>query len=532
MEALLNPAVLAGLGALALALLTFGGLFWRKRRGAPSKEAMAPDWVPEGALVDGHRPPDPAALASQFLALARQASDAEGIVVLLPSGGGWKVALCSPGLKAAPSVPRREGLPALALDGERELTAETVHAQSLGYLPDREGSVSLALLPLTHRGKVRGLLCCHRAAGKSFGEREMAILRRCARVLDGWETFAAHHAALSACRDQEERLARGLERMLSEQDPEEIAGLALDALFDLLPAIYGFVAVQSSMARFSRLLTKRFQAPEHLQYLQKNTWAHWVQTRGREPLYVEGATSRETAMPILYKGEPFPAGAVAYLQPLEMNGELFGVVGIVGKPEEEFSEENRLAASRFLKQVSALMTLALVNLMNEENSMKDSLTGLYNRRHFEERLLEELKRGQRQGSPVSLLILDIDHFKAVNDTYGHPAGDATLREVAQRLQMCFREIDVLCRYGGEEFAAILPLCPQEEAVMVAERVRSAIEGLPSGGEGVLPCPVTVSIGVASFPHPSTTPTGLQRAADEALYEAKRRGRNRVEAARR
>ena len=86
--------------------------------------------------------------------------------------------------------------------------------------------------------------------------------------------------------------------------------------------------------------------------------------------------------------------------------------------------------------------------------------------------------------------------------------------------------------GVPEFAAILPLCPQEEAVTVAERARSAVEGLPSGGEGVLPCPVTISIGVASFPHPCTTPTGIRRAADEALYEAKRRGRNRVEAARR
>jgi diguanylate cyclase (GGDEF)-like protein len=333
---------------------------------------------------------------------------------------------------------------------------------------------------------------------------------------------------LSQTHDQEDRLARGLERMLKEVDPRDIALLALDSLFDLLPAVFGFAVVESPSDRFACLVTKRFELPESFQHMERGTWTYYVYSRSLEPLYLDGATSRDTAMPILCEGEPFATGAVTYLVPLQSSGQQFGVFGLVGKPEMVFPEEDRLAAERFIKQTAALMKLAQINFFNKENAIKDGLTDLHNRRHFEERVQEEFQRSQRTGAPLSLVMLDIDHFKRINDTYGHAVGDQTLRAVAQCARSALRSIDQIYRYGGEEFAVILPGCPLAEAVMVAERARQALASLPAGPEGPVPERITLSAGAASCPNPNPTVTGLLRSADAALYEAKRKGRNRVE----
>jgi len=508
-------------------------LFKSKRRWLSKDKTRGEEgWQPDPELVDGHKPPDAEGLSSQLLGVIRQLLEAEGVAVLRPGNPGWLVVAASPGFSPIRSVSRVEGLLALAWDGEKEITAASVHSATLGYLPSQKGNVSLGLVPLTHKGKVRALLACHRASGRPFVERDLAVLKKCARILDGWESFAAHAQALSALRDQEERLARGLEKMLGEADPLDMAGFALDALFDLLPAIYGFAVIQSGSANYSGVMTKRFKYPEHFRYPERATWCYWVMSRGREPLYLDGATSRETAMPLLFEGEPFPAGAVALLHPLESGGELFGAVGLVGKPGAPFPRSSQEAAGRFLKQVAALMTVALLNRLNQENAMKDALTGLFNRRYFEERLVAEVNRSQRDGKPVSLVLMDLDHFKRINDTYGHPAGDATLKEVAQRVRAAVRSVDVVCRYGGEEIAVILPACGLEEASDVAERARSGVEDASSHVSAAFPEPVTLSAGVASCPAPNTTPSGLTKAADSALYEAKRKGRNRVEQAKR
>jgi diguanylate cyclase (GGDEF)-like protein len=132
--------------------------------------------------------------------------------------------------------------------------------------------------------------------------------------------------------------------------------------------------------------------------------------------------------------------------------------------------------------------------------------------------------------PVAILLMDIDHFKRVNDTYGHPVGDLVLKEVSRGIRASLRDIDVICRYGGEEFVAILPGCSIKEAAVAGERVRTTVEAMQRNGV-TLPAPVTISIGVASFPHPFSTPSGLIKGADEALYGAKQKGRNRVVTAR-
>lgn len=158
----------------------------------------------------------------------------------------------------------------------------------------------------------------------------------------------------------------------------------------------------------------------------------------------------------------------------------------------------------------------------------DSLTGLHNRRAFDEHLPREVARSQRLGEPFCLLMIDIDHFKRLNDLHGHPAGDAVLRRIASSISSCTRPSDHVARYGGEEFVVVLSGIDIDQAIAVADRIRRQIAQLDLG-----PARSTVSIGVAEHqPNQHSGPAELITEADRALYVAKHSGRNRVRAARR
>jgi len=164
-------------------------------------------------------------------------------------------------------------------------------------------------------------------------------------------------------------------------------------------------------------------------------------------------------------------------------------------------------------------------------SVTDELTGLANRRRLMAELDRELRRSDRTGHPFSVLMLDVDRFKKFNDAWGHPAGDAVLKRLADTLGDCVRDVDTVARYGGEEFTVLLPETPAAEAARVAERIRAATEKdrfTPEAATTVVN--VTVSIGYAVFPENGKTAEGLIEAADQALYKSKQAGRNRVTAA--
>jgi diguanylate cyclase (GGDEF)-like protein len=174
--------------------------------------------------------------------------------------------------------------------------------------------------------------------------------------------------------------------------------------------------------------------------------------------------------------------------------------------------------------------LAEANTRLAQLAVTDGLTGLYNHRHLHERLALEVERSQRSGLPLSLLMLDVDHFKQYNDTFGHPAGDEVLRQLARVLNDTRRANDVVARYGGEEFALILVDTAKFTAAKVAERVRERVEAhdfADVANKIMKKTGISVSIGVATFPDDGTDAEGLVRAADTALYAAKRAGRNRV-----
>jgi diguanylate cyclase (GGDEF)-like protein len=159
-------------------------------------------------------------------------------------------------------------------------------------------------------------------------------------------------------------------------------------------------------------------------------------------------------------------------------------------------------------------------------SRTDALTGLWNRRYFDEQLARVIAETDRFGGSCSLIVADIDHFKQVNDTHGHETGDEVLRHVAETIREGVRAIDILARYGGEELAILLPQTSFKGAAELAERLRQRLEATPTISQGA-PIPATASFGVASYPEPVPYGDWLFLAADKALYEAKDAGRNCV-----
>jgi len=186
--------------------------------------------------------------------------------------------------------------------------------------------------------------------------------------------------------------------------------------------------------------------------------------------------------------------------------------------------------SRVARALADSMSLALANIGLQEKlrtqSLRDPLTGLYNRRYMEDALERYLAMAERAKTPTSVLMIDLDNFKKLNDTYGHAKGDAVLRDVASQLVGASRPSDVVSRYGGEELLVILPNCGLEDAMLKAEMLRARVESL-SEAHGV---PITASFGVAAVPETSAAIGDVIPMADSALYAAKQAGRNCVRAA--
>lgn len=214
--------------------------------------------------------------------------------------------------------------------------------------------------------------------------------------------------------------------------------------------------------------------------------------------------------------------------PLISLGQVLGVLRLDSASSEAFDSEDVTS----LELVSDICAAAIQNARYFDQvrqlAYMDGLTGIFNRRYFELRIAEELARSSRHNLTFSIIMVDIDHFKRLNDEFGHLSGDVVLRQLSSILGQQLRKSDVLSRYGGEEFAIITPETNLESALAVCDKLRKVVEGWHFPG---IPRPVTISAGIAEYPVQGNTRDELVKAADEALYAAKQGGRNRVLAAR-
>ena len=229
--------------------------------------------------------------------------------------------------------------------------------------------------------------------------------------------------------------------------------------------------------------------------------------------------------PRLAKGEPvFP---VAMAIPFYSEDRISGVLTLYREDVHGFSREDMDTVLFLAEQGGVAIENVFLHDEARRLSITDGLTGVWNRRYFQMQFRQVLATSVRFRRPFSVLMLDLDRFKSINDTYGHQRGDAILIEFAQRVNRVVREVDTFARYGGEEFIALLPETDVYGALTTAEKIREIIRSDTFGGVGEEAIRVTVSIGIASYPDHEDTYQGLVAAADGALYKAKEEGRDRV-----
>jgi diguanylate cyclase (GGDEF)-like protein len=211
--------------------------------------------------------------------------------------------------------------------------------------------------------------------------------------------------------------------------------------------------------------------------------------------------------------------------PLISFGQTLGVLTL------HSSQPNAFRQNALLQSLESVADICATSIQNahyvervKQLAYLDGLTGIFNRRFFELRIIEEIERARRYGTGMAVIMADIDQFKKLNDEFGHLLGDEVLRQVSSLFHQQLRKIDVVCRYGGEEFAILLTQTNTQQAVIIAEKLRRLVEGYQFPG---VPRTVTISAGVAAFPDHGKSRDDLIRAADNGLYAAKQAGRNRI-----
>jgi diguanylate cyclase (GGDEF)-like protein len=254
----------------------------------------------------------------------------------------------------------------------------------------------------------------------------------------------------------------------------------------------------------------------------------WALRRGR----VHASSSENSSLACAHVAQPQPRRTLCV--PMMAHGETLGLLYVdSGQDSDNQSMFGKSGDSgeQLAKTLAEQAALALANLKLREalrtQSIRDPLTNLFNRRYMEESLDRELSRAIRKQTPLSVMLIDVDHFKRFNDAFGHEAGDTVLRSLGHLLQTQLRSEDIVCRYGGEEFVVILPDAPLDGARLRSEELRGKAKELVAELRGQMLGRITLSIGVATFPANGGTGAALVEAADAALYRAKKEGRDCV-----
>jgi diguanylate cyclase (GGDEF)-like protein len=382
------------------------------------------------------------------------------------------------------------------------------------------------ITPVGADDRVRGALALYAADGQSIARDR--IKSRLARegvrlglLLDLFEDGKITRRY----RARAERLASAAERIQSRQDLEALGQAVCETALEVSGASStGFVLWNEEAAQGQLVSVSRgYAVPQGLRVAEESLVGTACRERQR---FIIREAYRMSDFPLYGGREPARRLGSVGVIPLLRNHRALGAIVV------ESDEQGRLTAAEgeLLSLLGSVTAVALENVIHlaevHERSMRDGLTGLRNRRSFDEHFQRYLRESDRFGQPVSLILVDIDFFKNVNDTYGHDAGDAVLVAVAKAVENGVRNIDLCARFGGEELAILLPQTHLGPACDVAERLRQVVAGLRvhAGGAEIT---VTASFGVASYPESVRDHDALFPAADRALYGAKGSGRNCV-----
>jgi two-component system, cell cycle response regulator len=340
-------------------------------------------------------------------------------------------------------------------------------------------------------------------------------------VLEGTQ---ARLVELEASRDETRRYVERLgEALRSTHDLSKLLSIVLETAVAAVQARAGAVwLLAPSRIELSMKVSRGFPAEALERRTRVGEGLAGDVAQNRRPILIPSTE----AVPAPAPWEPQEPTMLAV--PLETDTQLIGVLSLYGRTHPKPFDASDLETVRSLARQAAVgVENVLLHQEAQRLSITDGLTSLWNYRFLNMRLAQEVERAIRFNRSLSLLVIDIDHFKQINDRFGHQRGDTILAELANRVVTETRaQVDTVARYGGEEFVLLLPETPLEGGRVVAEKIRSSIADKPFGAEGDA-ISVTVSIGVACFPQHGSTAQTLLRAGDQALYEAKGRGRNLV-----
>ncbi len=240
-----------------------------------------------------------------------------------------------------------------------------------------------------------------------------------------------------------------------------------------------------------------------------------------EPVRVVDLSARTDYEPLL------KSACSVMLVPMETHGKTTGLLSAESPRPGAFVDRDEQFLSVLARSAAMALENSILHRKTEELTIIDDLTGVHNYRYFSAKIEEEKRRAARYDQPLSLIMVDIDWFKRFNDNYGHEVGNQVLIGLTNVIKRAIRDVDILCRYGGEEFIVILPQTVEREAFKIAERIRREVEQAEFGGAGIPSLRVTVSVGITSFPENRRSEEELINAVDQALYRAKGSGKNTV-----
>ena len=431
-------------------------------------------------------------------------------------------------------IPIEEGISGWVVrHNEAQLVNDMTNDPRAVHIPGTEQDEVQAciLVPLSVGDEVIGIMTMDRLGGRTFEQHELepaklfgnlaALAIRNARQYDALETTSARLEGQLALQHELMSLSTLLLSSLDQKDVFSRISTMLKEIvdYDAMDIRLLDEATRELVCIYSRDVNAELN--EQFRLSIDEGLAGWVVRHDRAQLVNDMATDPR-GVHIPGTGENVPQASIVV--PLRVLGKVTGVLTIDRLGGRVFAESD-------LEPVTLFANLAAIAIQNartyeemENQAIRDGLTGIHNFRHFHESLKAEVSRAGRYGDHFCLLMMDLDHFKAVNDTVGHQKGDEVLKAVAGVLRECSRESDYLARYGGEEFAMILPRTTLVEATTLAERIRTSVALLDFGHPGLR---VTMSIGVSAYPESARDSDGVLGAADAALLRAKNSGRDRV-----
>ncbi len=402
------------------------------------------------------------------------------------------------------------------------------HHPGLVYYTRPETITDFAGVPVVDGKHLRGVLVADRKDGRAFDDSDVAVLTTLAQEIVRAVQVERIFGEMDREKYQKERFYQASREFNTARTVEQVAEVAMAAARRVAAIDFAAVAVATEEEGVLRIASAQWDGKHDLKNLTGASFhaEHGLvgaAIKARHPL--PHGTMRAPTQAVFAPTVELAIEAVKVL-PLLWKDRGVGAL-VLGSSRDDFLSLDLIDMLRVIADHAAIaIANAQMNERMERMATTDGLTGLINHRHFQQLFDNVLMRSERYGRRVSLILTDLDHFKSVNDTYGHPVGDRVLKRVAEILLANARRTDVVARYGGEEFGVLMEETGRQGAEQTAERMRKGVaEEVFHCEQGQFRC--TLSLGIATFPYDGAGRAALTECADQALYEAKRAGRNRA-----